>query len=147
MGRILGVDFGETRIGLALTDENQIIAYPLEVINYKGSYKRAAYLVAEKARQWEVELIVVGMPYMMNGTSGEKAKETHRFAQYLTSIMDLPVAEWDERLSTVQASRLMRQAGVKEKKQRGKLDKIAASIVLESYLFSQEVDSLPLGYA
>lgn len=133
MGRVLCVDYGRTRVGVAVSDPLGTTAQPLEVIDRpkKGSLVER---VAEVVRRIEPDEVVVGLPLRLDGTSGPAADATRQFADALSERIACPVVFWDERLSTVEASRTMRAAGVDARRQRGAVDKVAAAVVLRSYL-------------
>jgi putative Holliday junction resolvase len=137
MKRIMGIDYGTARIGVALSDELQMLAHPTETIavaRVVDPVARIAALVAEK----NVELIVVGLPRHMNGTVGTSAEGTSGFAEKLKTRVACKVRTWDERLSTVAAQRALREAGKSVRESRGYIDQVAAQMLLQSYL-----DSLP----
>jgi putative Holliday junction resolvase len=134
--RVLGVDPGSRRIGLALSDENRIIASPLETVQV-ASREQAARDVAARVKEHEVTQIVVGHPLRLDGSEGDAAKLARWFADKLRALTKVPVALWDERLSSVGAQRALRSAGVKAKDQRGKVDRVAAAMLLQSYLDAQ----------
>lgn len=133
MPRVLGIDLGAARVGLALSDPNGVLAQPLEVIEGPPPAGFAA-AVAERVRELEVDEIVVGIPMRMDGTRGTEADAAEAFAQGLEAATGLPVHRWDERLSTVEAERAMRAAGTNARRQRGVVDKVAAALVLSAYL-------------
>ncbi len=134
MGRILGIDYGTKRIGLALSDEGQILASPLTVVHGESAlYRELERLCAEES----VERLVVGLPLNMNGTIGPKAKEVLAFKERLEKRFGLPVDTSDERLSTVQAESALREAGLSFRKRAQKIDKVAAQILLQAYLDQQ----------
>jgi len=133
---VLGVDFGEKRVGLAISDMLGMIAQPLETLSVK-SVDDAIAQVAEVATQKNAELIVVGMPINMNASVGKKAQEAAAFAEALGNAVEIDVKTWDERLSSVAADRAMRSAGMSCKKRKGHRDKIAATIILQGYLDAQ----------
>jgi putative Holliday junction resolvase len=136
MPRVLGVDYGKVRVGLAVSDPLGLTALPLEVVERpkRGSLVDA---VVAAARRVEAERIVVGLPLRLDGSSGVAAEAARSFAKSLEERSGLPVVCWDERLSTVEASRGMRAAGVSARRQRGVVDKVAAAVILASYLESQ----------
>ena len=131
--RVLGVDVGTVRVGLAVSDPAGITAQPLEVIDGPGP---AGFVgaVAERARDLDVEEIVVGIPLRMDGGRGPAAAAAEEFARSLEEASGLPVRRWDERLSTKQAQRAMRAGGANGRKQRGTVDMVAAALVLGAYL-------------
>jgi putative Holliday junction resolvase len=133
--RILALDHGSVRIGVALSDESKLFASPLEVIPAQPgdpAIRRIEQLVAEK----DVELIVVGMPRNMNGTYGPAAEKVRAFIQQLQPRIAVPIRTWDERLTSAQAERALIEAEVRRADRRGKVDKTAAAILLQSYLDS-----------
>jgi putative Holliday junction resolvase len=137
MKRIMGIDYGTARIGIAMSDELQMLAHPSETIalaKVADPLGRIAALVAEK----DVELIVVGLPRHMNGAVGDSAEQASDFAEKLRSKVTCKVRTWDERLSTVAAQRALREAGKSVRQTRGYIDQVAAQMLLQSYL-----DSLP----
>jgi putative Holliday junction resolvase len=136
MGRVLGVDLGSTRVGLAVSDPEGLTAQPLEVHKRRDGEDLVA-VVARRASELEVGEIVVGIPLRMDGAHGPEADAAESFALRLEKATSLPVRRWDERLSTVEASRAMRSAGADARRQRGVIDKVAAALVLGAYLESR----------
>ena len=135
--RILALDHGTKRIGVAVSDEMKMIAQPLEFIPaepFAGFLARLKELIREK----EVELILVGMPRNMDGSYGPAAAKVQEFVTVLKDALTVPIKMWDERLTSVQANRLLIQAEVRRTDRKQKVDKMAAAILLQSYL-----DSLP----
>jgi len=135
MKRIMGIDYGSARIGVALSDELQMLAHPTETIvmaKVANPVARIAALVSEK----NVELIVVGLPRHMNGRAGTSADEASSFADKLRAKVECEVRTWDERLSTVAAQRALREAGKSVRESRGYIDQVAAQMLLQSYLDS-----------
>ena len=131
--RILALDHGTKRIGVAVSDPMKMIAQPLEFIApepFAAFLQRLQVLVLEK----EVELILIGMPRNMDGTYGPAALKVQDFAAALRNAITIPVQTWDERLTSVQANRFLIQAGVRRDKRKQKVDKMAAAILLQSYL-------------
>jgi len=131
--RILALDPGTRRIGVAVSDEGKIIAQPLEFIPTEpseGVLVRLKALIAEK----EVELILVGMPRNMDGTYGPAASKAQELVGALKAAITVPVKTWDERLTSAQANRLLIQGNVRRDKRKQKVDAIAAAILLQSYL-------------
>lgn len=135
MGRILGVDLGTRRIGLAVSDPSGVIATPLRVLERSGDVDtdRAAILAA--AREQDAERIVVGLPTELSGRAGPAAQAARAEVEALRAAAPaVPVVLVDERLTTVIAQRALVQAGVRRKDRRGKVDKVAAAVILQSYL-------------
>ena len=136
--RILGLDHGTERIGVALSDDLGMIAQPVEFIpNHplSGIWER----LREIAAATPFELIVIGMPRNMDGSYGPAAEKVKTFIEQLQAEIEIPVKTWDERLSSAQANRVLLQANVSRKKRKGKVDKMAAAIILQSYLDSVQL--------
>jgi putative Holliday junction resolvase len=131
--RILALDHGTKRIGVAVSDEMKMIATPLE---YIPAEPFAAFLarLGEILREKEVELILVGMPRNMDGSYGPAALKVREFVAVLQDALTIPLKTLDERLTTVQAQRFLIQGNVRREKRKEKVDKTAAAILLESYL-------------
>lgn len=135
--RIGGLDVGDKTIGVALSDELGWMASGLEVIRRRALEGDLARL-GEIARQYGVELWVVGMPRNMNGTYGPRADLTRQFIEALRDRVGLPVETWDERLTTVAAERVLLEADVSRAKRRKVIDKMAAAVILQGYLDSRQ---------
>ena len=134
--RALGLDVGERWIGVAVSDPDGTVAVPVTVVERK-SEAEALGRIAALARDQEVDRIVVGMPRSLDGSLGKQAHAVQSFVESLKSHTDLPVVDWDERLSTLHAERMMVEAGVKRVKRKGRLDSVAAAIILQGYLDRQ----------
>ncbi len=131
--RILALDHGTKRVGLAISDETRTIAQPLEFIPAEpfGPFlDRLREVLAEK----EVELILIGMPRNMDGSYGPAAQKVETFVAVLKNAVTIPIKLWDERLTSTMANRSLIQAGVRRKKRKEKVDQTAAAILLQSYL-------------
>jgi putative holliday junction resolvase len=131
--RILALDHGTKRIGIALSDELKMIAQPLEFVlaePFADFLKRLKELIHEK----EVELILVGMPRNMDGSYGPAALKVQEFVSVLKETIAIPIKMWDERLTSAQANRFLIQADVRRDQRKEKVDKMAAAILLQSYL-------------
>jgi len=133
MNRILGLDFGRARIGVAVSDELQLLAHPLETIS---ANQQSAARIAEIVREKKVERVVAGIPRQMNGQIGTAATEVLDLVEKLRAILPCPIVTWDERLTTVAANRALRDAGKKTRDTRGYVDQVAAQMILQSYLDS-----------
>ncbi|PCL94158.1 Holliday junction resolvase RuvX [Paenibacillus lautus] len=136
MKKIMGLDYGDRRIGVAISDAFGWTAQGVEVIERrrdKGELDRIAALVKDN----EVGEIVVGLPKNMNGTIGPRGEICMEFANTLRESLSLPVHLWDERLSTVSAERTLLEADVSRKKRKQVVDKMAASLILQNYLDSK----------
>ena len=131
--RIMGIDYGDQRIGLALSDESAILcgrAWPLNEWNLD----RAVARIAEEAPANAVGLLVLGLPKNMDGSEGPRAEKCREFAELLGTKTDLPIVMWDERRSSIEAHAILHANGKKEKKHRKTVDAVAASLILEAYL-------------
>ena len=134
-GRVLALDLGKRRIGLALSDELGLTAQGLETLertNIRSDLARLAELAAEN----NVSRIVIGNPLLMDGREGRQTGHAHDFGARLQAATSLPVEFWDERLTTVEAQRVLRQSGIGIEKRARAVDRLAAVILLESYLDS-----------
>jgi len=131
--RILGIDLGKARIGVAVSDELGMLAHPVETIPAgKGAPRRIAQIVQEK----NAERVIVGLPRHMNGSVGESAADALAFAKELRALVPCEVVTWDERLSTTAASRVLRDSGRKTRNSRQVIDQVAAQMILQGYLDS-----------
>jgi putative holliday junction resolvase len=133
--RILAIDHGSKRIGIAVSDELKVIAQPLEFIGAEPFTDVLARLT-ELVRDKQVELILVGMPRNMDGSYGPAALKVQEFIAALKGALTLPIRTWDERLTSAQANRVLIQGNVRRDKRKEKVDKMAAAILLQSYLDS-----------
>lgn len=133
--RILALDHGTVRIGVAVSDELKMIAQPLEFIPAEPFPDFLARL-KEIIREKEVELILVGMPRNMDGSYGPATEKVREFVGVLKEQVGVPIKTWDERLTSTQANRVLIQANVGRKERKEKVDKMAAAILLQSYLDS-----------
>ncbi len=131
--RVLAIDHGSVRIGLALSDPTGTLARPLPYVPAKGDAKLARELAALAAREG-AELILLGLPRHMNGSLGEAAAKVQAFAAALAEATQIPVQMVDERLTTVQASRQLQEAGRNARHQRGRIDSEAAAVLLQGWL-------------
>jgi putative holliday junction resolvase len=134
--RILAIDLGEKRVGLALSDELELTAAPLEVVDFKDPQTLVDHICAMVKRK-AVRAVVIGLPLNMNGSRGEKAQEAEAFAELLKETANLPVIFWDERLTSRQAQRVLVEGGVSRTQRKRTTDKVAAAVLLQSYLDSQ----------
>jgi putative Holliday junction resolvase len=130
---LLGVDFGTVRVGLAVCDSERLIASPLAVYGRRDPAADAAYF-RDLVKAEEIAGLVVGLPVHMSGDEGGKAKEARAFGDWLAQMTGLPVAYWDERYTTADAEGHLLDAGLTKKKRKARLDKVAAQIILESFL-------------
>jgi putative holliday junction resolvase len=132
MGRLLGIDYGKVWIGVAVSDESRLISRPLCCLEYKKDFIEK--LKKELKPVLPVDEIVVGLPLHMSGKDSPITEEVRKFATYLHQALQIPVTLWDERLTSAQVEREMRDAGVNRKKRAELNDTLAASLILQSYL-------------
>lgn len=133
--RVLAIDHGTVRMGIAISDELKMIAQPLEFIPaepFSGFLDRLKVLLSE----YEVELLLIGMPRNMDGSYGDASIKVREFEGVLKSSTTIPIKTYDERLTSVQANRVLSQGNVKKKKKRKNVDAMAAAILLQNYLDS-----------
>ena len=133
--RVLAIDHGTKRMGIALSDPSGMIALPLEFIPaepFNAFLDRLKSLIREK----EVEMILIGMPRNMDGSYGPAAAKVREFVAVLKETIAIPVQTWDERLTSAQANRFLIQADVSRKNRKDKVDQAAAAILLQSFLDS-----------
>lgn len=134
MGRILGIDHGDVRIGIAMSDETAFLASPLTTVrNGKGAVDEITALVDEH----RVETIVIGLPLNMDGSAGPATDKVRKFSAKLAAKTDVPIVENDERLTTVTAHHNLREAGLDGKQRKGVVDMAAAQVILQDWLDMQ----------
>lgn len=131
--KILALDVGTVRIGVATCDPLEIIASPLEVYKRRTPYLDARYIV-ELAEKIEAQKIVFGLPLKLDGTEGDSANMARQLAQKVSEHTSLPIVFQDERLSTVSAERILIETGNSRSDRKGKIDAVAATIILQNYL-------------
>ena len=131
--RILAIDHGTVRMGIALSDELKMIAHPME---YIPAEPFGAFLdrLKQILRDKEVELVLIGMPRNMDGSYGPAALKVQEFVTALKDAITVPIRTWDERLTSAQANRFLIQGNVRREKRKEKVDSMAAAILLQSYL-------------
>ena len=133
--RILGIDYGEARAGIAITDELKITAQGLKTINHNGNDKKLLAELDQILDQYDVETIVVGMPLLLNGDKSKRAEITEKFIHKLKCKYNkIKIVSQDERLTTVQAHRTMNDLEIDKKKKRQLVDTISAVYILETYM-------------
>jgi len=135
--RVMGLDIGDRRIGVALSDSLKIMAGALTVVE-RVTDDAALKQIIDLARENEVERIVVGMPRSLDGSLGKQAQAVQSFVDLLKECTDIPVVTWDERLSTVAAERTMLEVGMKRDKRKKHRDSLAAAFILQGYLDRQK---------
>jgi putative Holliday junction resolvase len=137
MARVLSLDVGDKRIGIAVSDPSGTIAQGLRLYATTGSRTRDIAALGELVRELGVSRVVVGLPKNLDGSLGPRAQEMVRFAESLKRESGVPVDLWDERFTTDEAHRIFDMASVKRKKRRGSIDVMAAQIILQGYLDAQ----------
>ena len=146
MGRVMGVDVGTVRVGIALSDEMCITASPHAMVPRQGD-RRTAEAIRAIAVENVVERIVVGLPLRMNGTEQPSTLDARAMGEAIRSVTGLPVVEWDERLTSAQAERALIEGNVRREKRRLVVDQVAAALMLQSYLDSPPARSAPASHA
>ena len=131
--RLLGVDYGHKRVGLAVSDPGRKIAFPLTTHERGAREQDAAFFLGIVAEE-EVGKIVLGLPVHLDGREGQKAQEVRAFGAWLAETMGLPVVYFDERFTTVEAESALWEAGLTHKKRKARRDRVAAQILLQAYL-------------
>ncbi len=134
--KYLGLDVGDRRVGVACGDSQVRIATPLEVIA-RAAIEQDARALAKIVRDYDAEQLIVGLPRNMDGTQGAQADAVIAYAEKIAHALNLPLTLWDERLSTVEATKRTHETGARGKKSRRGLDAIAAAVILQDYLDSQ----------
>jgi putative Holliday junction resolvase len=137
--RILGLDPGERRVGVAISDPTGTLAHPLQTL-VRGSREEDFAAIAALVAEHDVELVVVGWPLSLDGTEGPQARRVARYTDALAVCLPVPVVSWDERFTTAAADEILRQIrgrkGRRRARARGQVDAIAAAVILQSYLDS-----------
>lgn len=133
MSRILGIDYGERRIGVAVSDATRTIATPLAVIEV-DRIEKACEEIERHRRETAAELIVVGMPISLGGFRGASAQYVEAFVERLKELTSVPVETWDERFTTTSAEQALIEGGARRSKRKQVIDKLAAQIMLQHYL-------------
>jgi putative Holliday junction resolvase len=131
-GRVLGLDLGDVRIGVAISDPERRLAVPLGTVRTGAPSDLKA--IAELVREHGVGLVVVGHPLLLSGEPGSRARHAEAFAGALRAVLGIPVVLHDERLSTVEADRALREAGADGRRRRRSVDRSAATVILQAYL-------------
>ena len=140
--KILGLDLGTRTVGIAISDALGMMAHGVETFRFEENhYKKAILHVQQLVTTQRVSTIVLGLPKNMNGLMGERGQVTQEFAKKLEEATKVPVILWDERLTTMQVERVLIQADVSRGKRKKVVDKMAATIILQSYLDSSKARS------
>jgi putative Holliday junction resolvase len=138
-GRVLGLDLGDVRIGVAISDPGRRLALPLGTVQV-GRPPGEMRAIADLVREHDVSLVVIGEPVSLDGVRRDRATHAANFADAMRGLLDVPVALHDERLSTVEAERSLRDAGVDRKRRRSVVDAAAAQVILQSWLDASPTD-------
>lgn len=133
VGKLMAVDFGDTRTGLAVSDASRFLASGIGYVSPGGIEKTAA-AVAESAKENRVSAIIVGLPVNMDGSEGGRAARCRKFARMVRELTGLPVAMFDERMTTMTASRYLNETNTRGKKRKGVIDTLSAQIILQNCL-------------
>lgn len=131
--KLIGLDVGTVRIGVATSDIMQILATPYETYKRRTLYLDARYII-ELAEKLQAEKLVFGLPLKLDGTEGDSAKMARELADKVSQLSSLPIVFQDERLSTVSAERILIETGTRRKERKGQIDQIAATIILQNYI-------------
>ena len=137
VGRVLGLDLGSKRVGIAVSDRSGMIATPLSVLQRSGSERRDHEVIAKLVVEEECERIVVGLPLSLDGSVGRAAKSAIDEARRLATVVNVPVETYDERLTTVSAERVLMEAKMRADARRRVVDKVAAAVMLQSWIDRQ----------
>jgi|SRR5690554_3505312 len=139
MTRVIGIDYGQRRIGIALSDELQLFATPFYTItDNSNNLEKICYDLIEIIEKEKVSSIVIGLPSHRDGSPSRQTKAVEKFIRTLRQLTDLPIVTYDERYSSVEANELLIRKGISIKKSKEKIDQIAAAIILQNYLNSKE---------
>lgn len=136
MSRILSIDYGDVRVGLAVSDELLITAQGLDTLTINGSIKKLIFHVKELNDKYKLSKIIIGYPKNMDGTKSEKTEIVDEIVKKIEKTINIPVIKWDERLTTVSAYKTMKELNISQKKKNVYADKLAATYILEGYLNS-----------
>ena len=134
MGRIMALDVGDVRIGIAVSDLMGIIANPLETYTRKGILEVDAQYIVKLAQEKEVTKIISGLPLGLKGQENEQTAKTREFVDKLQEICDIPIEYLDERFTTLSAERVLIEGNVRRENRKKVIDKVAATIILQNYL-------------
>jgi putative holliday junction resolvase len=131
--KILAVDLGKARTGLAICDEGEVLASPVRVVAERN-WNRLTSIIAQEAKSLSAGEIVVGLPRNMDGTEGESAQNARAFAEQLKEMISIPVVLWDERGTTITAHGYLNETDTRGKKRKAVIDAVAATVILQDYL-------------
>ncbi len=131
--KIMAVDYGDSRTGIAVCDKTEFLAAPVGIIKEKNMFKVADKII-EALKEQQAEMIVLGLPKNMDGTEGARAQKSRKLAERLRTMTEVPVEMWDERQTTITAAGILSENGTFGKKRKEVLDAVAATVILESYM-------------
>lgn len=131
--KILAVDYGDTRTGLAMCDRTEFLASPLGIITEK-SFAKVAEKIVYATREYDAQMVVIGLPLNMDGSRGPRAEKAEKLANTLRGVLEIPVELWDERATTISAANILSANGTYGKKRKQVLDAVAAVVILESFM-------------
>jgi putative holliday junction resolvase len=134
MSRIAAIDYGKARIGLALSDERAIIAQPQPCLAAGISLEDTAQIIAHELGKHKLNKLVIGLPLHMSGKESPMSEEVRKLAILLETLCKIPVALWDERLTTAQVERSLKEAGLSRKKRTPLIDSLSATLILQNFL-------------
>ena len=134
--RVIGIDLGSKRIGIALSDSDLTVATPLDVIERSGNVENDHIAILKITDEWEVKRIIVGLPISLDGTLGASAQSVIDEISKLGNLTDIPIETHDERFTTVTAEQILLQQNVKRDKKKRVIDKVAAAIILQGWIDS-----------
>ncbi len=136
--KIMAVDYGDARTGLAVCDRTETLSSPVGVIEEKSMAKVAEQII-HASREFEVKMVVLGLPVNMDGSEGARAQKTRKLGGILENLLDVPLEYWDERNTTKSAEGLLGEAGAYGKKRKALVDAVAATIILDSFLARRRI--------
>lgn len=134
--RVIGIDLGSKRIGIALSDTDLTVATPLDVVERSGNVEKDHITILKITDEWEVQKIIVGLPISLDGTLGPSAQSVMDEIKMLRGVTDIPIETHDERFTTVTAEQILLQQNVKRDKKKRVIDKVAAAIILQGWIDS-----------
>ncbi len=138
-GRVMALDYGRRRIGIAISDPGRILASPHSTIEHRGARGEPPAALLSLIRTLEPAEVVIGIPFNMDGSEGEMAREARRFGRRIAAELDIRIVERDERLSSIEADRRLKETGLSRQRRRekGRRDMLAAAVLLEDYLMER----------
>ena len=134
--RVIGIDLGSKRIGIALSDSDLTVATPLDVVERSGNVEKDHITILKITAEWEVQKIIVGLPVSLDGTLGPSAQSVMDEIKMLRGVTDIPIETHDERFTTVTAEQILLQQNVKRDRKKRVIDKVAAAIILQGWIDS-----------